>query len=98
MEAVVHTPVLCPRQVVLLEACQASLCAPQSGLLFVLPATVVFPQMRVESVTDFAELTFLNSFINLLVKTFLSMHAFISLLISSVLSLLLKEFLYVHFF
>ena len=67
-------------------------------MLLVLPATVVLPQMRIESVAELAELSFLNSFIDLLVETFLSVHALISLLVSSVLSLLLKEFLYVHYF
>ena len=93
-----HASVLGPRQVVLFETCQASLCAPQSGVLFVLPATVVLPQVRIESVAELAEFSFLNSFIDLLVETFLSVHALISLLVSSVLSLLLKEFLYVHYF
>ena len=93
-----HASVLCSRQVVLLEACQASLCASQSGVLLVLPATVVLPQMRIESVAELAKFSFLNSFIDLLVETFLSVHALISFLVSSILTLLLKEFLYVHFF
>ena len=67
-------------------------------MLLVLPATVVLLKMRIESVAELTKLSFLNSFIDLLVETFLSVHALISLLVSSVLSLLLKEFLYVHYF
>ena len=71
MEAVVQAFCFCARQIIFLEVLHASFCAPQCNVLLVFATAVVLLKVLIERSAEFAQLAFLNAFVDLAVHPLL---------------------------